>query len=216
MLLHTCALGNTVTVHHLFVFKLAAFCEIPAKALSLSLYCLATCFFKLIWCILYIIKMQSKTKKTKIRLLRRSLSRQSSTERVPKWPTWPDTQMISKCCSIAAGRGFHPAALITSELCSTSWTKKVHVRLYHSFIFLLSCCPAHLVYCHKFTNLLHQPSEDTLGTHSFLSLCVCVLHGGFINAIFIDMNVFPQQLGHSFGVKRFFAFSVFHQNMKTV
>lgn len=139
--------GNTVTVRLLFVF-----CEIPAKALSLSLYCRATCFCRLIWCILYVIKMQSKTKKTKIRLLRKSLSRQSSTERVPKWPIWPDTQMISKCCSAAAGRGFHPAALITGKLCSTSWTKKVHVRLCHSFIFLLSCCPAHLVYCRKFTN----------------------------------------------------------------
>lgn len=59
----------------------------------------------------------------------------------------------------------------------------------------------------------------TRNPHSLFSLCMCAvrfLHGGFINAIFIDTSVFLRQLGHSFGVECLFAFSVFPQNMKIV
>lgn len=81
---------NTVTVQNSLFFL------IPAKASSHSLYCRATCYYELIRCILYTSKMQSKHKKIWMRLFRKSPSRQISSEHVPKRPTRPDTQIISK------------------------------------------------------------------------------------------------------------------------
>lgn len=81
---------NTATVQN------SLFLLIPSKASSHSLYCRATCHYELVWCILYTSKMQSKHKKIWMRLFRKSLSRQISSEHVPKRPTRPDTQITSK------------------------------------------------------------------------------------------------------------------------